>query len=144
MPSSPHPPRAQQGGHVDHRTLAKGPNGRSLCRRCAREVPKGRLTFCSAECVREWSIRTNPAFAKARVFERDRGVCASCGRQCGGRIARGGHRMIGADWEMDHIVPVCEGGGSCGLENLQTLCRACHKQKSTELARKRAAARRSA
>jgi CRISPR/Cas system type I-B associated protein Csh2 (Cas7 group RAMP superfamily) len=29
-------------------------------------------------------------------------------------------------WEADHIVPVAEGGGACGLENIRTLCRRCH------------------
>ena len=29
-------------------------------------------------------------------------------------------------WQMDHIVPVSEGGGDCGLENLRTLCTWCH------------------
>lgn len=33
-------------------------------------------------------------------------------------------------WEADHILPVAEGGGGCGLENYQTLCLWCHKEKS--------------
>jgi 5-methylcytosine-specific restriction endonuclease McrA len=36
-------------------------------------------------------------------------------------------------WEMDHVIPVVEGGGSCGLENLRTLCWACHKRVTAEL-----------
>jgi 5-methylcytosine-specific restriction protein A len=45
-------------------------------------------------------------------------------------------------WEMDHIVPVIEGGGSCGLENLRTLCWACHRKETAALAARRAEARR--
>ena len=30
-------------------------------------------------------------------------------------------------WEAEHIIPVCEGGGMCGIENIKTLCQACHK-----------------
>lgn len=30
-------------------------------------------------------------------------------------------------WDADHILPVCEGGGECDLENIRTLCLACHK-----------------
>lgn len=41
-------------------------------------------------------------------------------------------------WEVDHIVPVVEGGGECGLDNLQTLCLACHKAKTAAM-RKRVA-----
>lgn len=29
-------------------------------------------------------------------------------------------------WQADHIRPVAEGGGDCGLENLRTLCVPCH------------------
>ncbi len=44
-------------------------------------------------------------------------------------------------WEMDHVVPVVEGGGSCGIENLRTLCRACHRRETACLAKRRALAR---
>lgn len=36
-------------------------------------------------------------------------------------------------WEMDHRVPVAEGGGSCGIENLRTLCAMCHRRETAEL-----------
>jgi hypothetical protein len=36
-------------------------------------------------------------------------------------------------WEMDHIVEVVNGGGGCGLDNLQTLCVVCHKAKTKRL-----------
>ena len=35
-------------------------------------------------------------------------------------------------WDMDHIVPVKDGGGQCGLENLRTLCLPCHRQVTRE------------
>lgn len=36
-------------------------------------------------------------------------------------------------WEMDHIVPVSEGGGGCGLDNLRTLCIPCHDEETAKL-----------
>ena len=37
-------------------------------------------------------------------------------------------------WQMDHITPVVEGGGECGLENLRTLCLRCHNAETSALA----------
>ncbi len=51
--------RKQKGGYLTARQLErmpKGPNGRNLCRRCATEVPRGRITFCSDACVHEWKL----------------------------------------------------------------------------------------
>ena len=45
-------------------------------------------------------------------------------------------------WQADHIIPVVEGGGCCGLDNLQTLCIRCHKQDTKALAGRLAAKRR--
>lgn len=170
-----------------------------LCRNCRREVPAGRRTFCSPECVNAWRMRTDP---RPFVFQRDRGVCSSCKLDTeqlraawlalvrawvaakfghGGsdtwsvrqfltfapprRAIEGyqdarpgapvwaealallaphglepekiGHRSASL-WDMDHIKPVVEGGGSCELENLRTLCIGCHKRATAELAARRA------
>lgn len=45
-------------------------------------------------------------------------------------------------WDADHIVPVVEGGGGCGLDNYRTLCVLCHRGETTELASRRAERRR--
>lgn len=39
-------------------------------------------------------------------------------------------------WEMDHTVPVVEGGGGAGLDELRTLCIRCHKGESRALAKR--------
>jgi 5-methylcytosine-specific restriction endonuclease McrA len=36
-------------------------------------------------------------------------------------------------WQADHIVPVAEGGGNCGLENFRTLCTPCHQNETQKL-----------
>ena len=36
-------------------------------------------------------------------------------------------------WQADHIIPVAEGGGSCDLDNLRTLCTPCHKEETQKL-----------
>lgn len=45
------------------------------------------------------------------------------------------------DSEIGNAVPVAEGGGSCQLDNLRTLCRRCHGAETAALAKRRAAAR---
>jgi len=45
-------------------------------------------------------------------------------------------------WEADHIIPVVEGGGECGLDGYRTLCLHCHKNATMELAARRASAKR--
>lgn len=54
-------------------------DGWPLCRYCGERCPSKRNTFCSAGCVAQWKIRSNPAEARAYVAGRDKGVCASCG-----------------------------------------------------------------
>jgi len=156
------PPRRAHGGWADVKTLALSPSGRPLCRKCGSEIVKGsgRRTFCGDACVVEWKIRTQPDFAAERVHARDKGVCLTCSRDCDAlhrkirvtkRAARE-RRMaeLGLPeyllrrrryWEVDHITPVVEGGGSCGLENLRTLCWECHRKATRELAARRARAR---
>src|SRR6266853_983675 len=74
--------RTMPGGWADRGDLAKGTNGRNLCRWCNLEVPKGRLTFCSDWCVDEWRLRTDPGYLRQRVLDRDKGVCAVCRIDC--------------------------------------------------------------
>ena len=56
---------------------------------------------------------------------------------------RGPHSIKAARlWQADHVVPVAEGGGACGLENLRTLCVWCHSRETGALRRRLNAARR--
>lgn len=140
-------------GYVIVACLPKGPNGRALCRWCATEVTPPRKTFCSDGCVHEWKLRSQPPYARMHVWFRDRGVCAGCFVVVGTtprwrgpwsleRYWQHGSTVAGG-WFADHIVAVEEGGGECGLENLQTLCKGCHDAKTAAHVR-RIAARRAA
>jgi 5-methylcytosine-specific restriction enzyme A len=146
--------RTMPGGWVDRASLPKGPSGRSLCRWCSLEVPKGRATFCSDWCVTEWRLRSDPGYLRQRVLERDRGVCATCGIDCLTaerqlKRLRGAARLKASLdwglngrfrsslWDADHIVPVVEGGGECDLDNIRTLCLKCHRTATAELRQRR-------
>jgi 5-methylcytosine-specific restriction endonuclease McrA len=145
--------------------VERSASGRPMCRWCKKEVPAGHRTFCGdPNCVEQWRVRNSQSYARKKVFKRDRGVCKACAcdteavRKRARALAPGSERdefvrtlvekgfdrhnlWQGVLWHMDHIVEVVNGGGTCGLENYQTLCLPCHKQKTRKLAKERAAAR---
>ena len=141
--------RTMAGGSASAGELAKSSEGRTLCRWCSLEVPKGRFTFCSEWCVHEWKLRTNPGYLREQVLKRDKGICALCGFNCVAewwrlkrlRLERRKPAMAEwgltgqrkSLWDADHIVPVAEGGGECDLSNLRTLCLRCHQQQTSAL-----------
>ncbi len=153
----PHPTRRLEdaGRVVRGRVLATGPHGLPLCRWCQLEVlSRRRRTFCSEYCVHQWRLRSDAGYLRAQVFARDRGVCAECRgdtvaiyaalKRARGAARAAGLRFYGMEtvtsrrslWDADHILPVAEGGGQCDLENLRTLCVACHRE-ATRLLRER-------
>lgn len=82
--------------------------------------------------------------------------CMTAGKLCNKKIAikreaeilriMGPHRVgwtagRSTAWDADHIIPVVEGGGLCGLDNYRTLCHPCHKICTAQLAARRAASR---
>lgn len=142
------------------------------CTWCDAEVPKGRRrrSWCSEACRDEGYLRFG--FWHDPVERRDKGVCVLCGfdsRACQKRLkglmrrAKGDRSnrhhcysasrirkfcrrtrisITGQPYEIDHIIPVIEGGGCCGLDNLRTLCFVCHAEETKALAGRRAAKRR--
>lgn len=156
---------SKSAGWVCPRTLPKGPHGRALCRVCQEEVPKGRRSFCSDACVHHHKLRTQPQYVRDCLFRRDRGVCAICGTDTvvlEQRWARKVNKAKGTDkftataqqfkeklgailgvrrhggyWDADHMTPVSQGGGECGLDNYRTLCLLCHKKVTAELRKRK-------
>lgn len=127
--------------------------------------------YCSVACRERFLIAGGGDYARRLVKRRDKGICAVCGIDClwleqvrrtvwhddainskpvwndrseeAERLRKAVRRFrrLG-EWQADHIKPVVEGGGECGLENLRTLCWECHNRETAALARRRAAARR--
>ena len=123
----------------------QGTNGRKACLQCEGDIALGsrRSVFCSPECSEEFYIRSRPGHARLRVFERDKGICSKCGKNVfAGTGRRPNSNGTGDLWQADHIVAVVEGGGECSLENLRTLCTACHKAETADLAARLANAKR--
>lgn len=124
-------------------------DGAKVCRWCGGPVPKPRRTFCSEECLTQYSIRSGFSTRNA-VWERDNGMCALCGIDTTAlqvclhssndyeEMRRDQYlRAIGmSQWsvggrvrfyDVHHVRLVKDGGGICGLENLITVCMVCHR-----------------
>lgn len=146
----------------------RGPNGRKLCCWCGGELPKGPRRWCGRECLDEFFRIAGPALRDA-IFERDEGRCQLCGWDLAMLeevlIAAGAHlrdlwddhqrpwramtelwreaglRYNEAIFEMDHILPLID-GGLTHPDNLRTLCLPCHRHVTALGARRRAEIRR--
>lgn len=70
-----------------------------------------------------------PGWAKARkeAIERSGGICAKCEKN----IKAEGHTI-----EVNHIRALVDGGHPTDQENLETLCRPCHRPHSAEVVKR--------
>nr|XP_014334833.1 PREDICTED: DNA annealing helicase and endonuclease ZRANB3 isoform X2 [Bos mutus] len=127
--------------------------------------------FCSLKCQEEFWIRSNNSYLRAKVFEIEHGVCQLCNLNAQELFLRLRdapksqrkslldatwtsklpleqlNEMIrspgeGHFWQVDHIKPVSGGGGQCSLDNLQTLCTVCHRERTAQQAKERSQVRR--
>ena len=159
------------GYHWDLLDPISRSDGHQPCRWCKGPVlAKRRTRFCSAACVLEWEVRINSSKLRRRVRLRDKGVCKLCGldtsivkaqfttcKQAYGVadaieivtdqfqlhpiLAKHLRRRRGL-WQMDHIIPVSQGGDWFDMRNLQTACIPCHITKTSAEATERAGRRR--
>jgi 5-methylcytosine-specific restriction endonuclease McrA len=102
------------------------------CVECGASLPTRRTPYCSRRCRWRFQGRYFWDAARTYVIHRDRFTCQACRR-----------RFRVAELEVDHRLEIARGGPSLEYENLQTVCRGCHKAKTARYLRDRAAARRS-
>ena len=105
-----------------------------VCAGCGRDTR--RLEAAVGRLLRTWGSRAQYADFRGYVDRRQRlvRVLGRMGLRAPHWTARGFDQHT---WEADHIVPVCEGGGCCGLDNLRTLCLPCHRAETAVLAGRR-------
>ncbi|KAG5234051.1 DNA annealing helicase and endonuclease [Salix suchowensis] len=114
--------------------------------------------FCDLICCEEYRIRTSSRSLRQELFQIEHGVCTICRLDCHQLVRTikplslerrreyieeaapnvasqkklldklANNPCEGNAWHADHIVPVYRGGGECKLENMRTLCVACHSK----------------
>jgi|TARA_B100001094_G_C18134657_1_gene774318 hypothetical protein len=105
---------------------------KGICRWCGKKIIENkkhntRKTW-HQDCATEYMIIYHSGEARKHIWKRDKGKCNNCGEQC---TRRG--------WDLDHVKPLMEQKGIKGnkldwsyykLQNMQTLCKPCHKIKT--------------
>ncbi|KAJ4908684.1 DNA annealing helicase and endonuclease ZRANB3 [Raphanus sativus] len=112
--------------------------------------------FCDLECYEDYRTRTSSRYIRQELFQIEHGVCTNCNLDCHqlvryikplplekrreyinkvAPVLFSRKNLLetlvndpaeGNAWHADHIIPVYRGGGECRLENMRTLCVACH------------------
>ncbi|XP_010491398.1 PREDICTED: DNA annealing helicase and endonuclease ZRANB3-like [Camelina sativa] len=112
--------------------------------------------FCDLACYEDYRIRTSGRYIRQELFQIEHGICTNCKLDCHQLVRRlrplplekrrkyinqvapelfSRKNLLetlvtdpteGNAWHADHIIPVYQGGGECRLENMRTLCVACH------------------
>lgn len=139
MPGPSHPPAAG-APRVLRNSSAWFSEGAALklaarrgrrCVECGKALPTRRTPYCSRRCQWRFQGRYFWDAARTYVIHRDRFTCQRCRR-----------RFRVAELEVDHRLEIARGGPSLEYENLQTICRSCHRAKTAGFLRERAARRR--
>jgi hypothetical protein len=97
----------------------------------------------SAERLRDVVAKCAELHLKTALYDGMlKGRTSACECVAHSKLRSLGLRWRGHWWEMDHVLPVIEGGGECGMDGLRTCCLPCHKLETAALARRRAAKKR--
>jgi 5-methylcytosine-specific restriction endonuclease McrA len=104
--------------------------GVGICRFCGGEVKPPKISWCSTACVMEYRRLTDWGAIRRRILLRDDYRCVLCGNRDPNK---------GPLLQVDHIVELADGGAWGDEANLRTLCLPCHKAKTKEARRARAA-----
>ena len=105
---------------------------KGICRWCGTKIIENKVhnkrKTWHQDCATDYMIIYHSGEARKHIWKRDKGKCNECGERC---TRRG--------WDLDHVKPLMEQKGLqeheldwsyYKLDNMQTLCRPCHKEKT--------------
>ena len=105
---------------------------KGICRWCGKKIIENKIhnkrKTWHQDCATNYMIIFHPTEARKHIWKRDKGKCSICGIICTRRT-----------WDLDHIKPLMEqkelqehelNWSYYELNNMQTLCRPCHKKKT--------------
>jgi 5-methylcytosine-specific restriction endonuclease McrA len=107
-----------------------------MCIICGKLLEKGRRKYCSDKCFKGWFSQFEPPFRwselRRKARRRDKWTCRHCGRTKKELNLLFFRTPLNrkAKLVVDHIVPIALGGNEFDIDNLQTLCIDCNREKT--------------
>jgi len=112
---------------AQHQARVVEKRDRLICQACGRDIRAAMEDFKAA-----WHSERDKFSTAGLSWNDSRPIReASNARELELQQAHGWAR--GHWYEIDHVVPVCEGGGLCGPDGLRLICGACHAKATREL-----------
>lgn len=115
----------------------KGEKG--LCKWCLGKLDNNRKKYCSDNCRDSaWAFFYPQKYAHPYLMDRQDGKCNGCSYNFNDKTKTFKRKeQHGSDFntyvdmgDVDHIVPIHQGGEILGIENHQLLCKSCHLRKT--------------
>lgn len=98
------------------------------CRKCKAVLTGRKTAWCGKSCLKEVLLMVDWRYIRRCILRRDKYRCVLCNKPAS---------------EVDHIIEMADGGSFHEPSNLRSLCDTCHKAKTQEMRRVRAAKKKS-
>lgn len=108
---------------------------KGFCKWCLVTIENKKRKYCSINCKKSaWAFFYPQKHSQPYLMARQKGLCADCGYDFKERTKKIKMNDFLYDdmGDVDHIIPISQGGQILGLENIQLLCRECHLFKSSK------------
>lgn len=95
---------------------------------CLERVKHGKISYCDTHARQYYREHSNPnPFYKDPLWIKTSKIKLKRNPLCERCLQ---HDVVRKSEEVDHIVPISQGGPKFAMTNLQALCKSCHSQKT--------------